>query len=439
MKRGWKLLAGIVLLALAGMSIAAIVLFTSAAPATGRREVEGVGAPVTVFRDDWGVPHIFAETDDDASFALGWVHAEDRLWQMETMRRLGAGRLAEIFGRRSLPSDRWMRTLGLHQLAERDYAALSSETQRKLDAYARGVNAWLTARSGLLPPEFLLSRFEPEPWTAVDSLVWLKLMALRLSGNRYKELLRARLAERLTPEQLRDLWPDDPPDAPTTLAAIATGSDAATLARLSDALAEGAGQPYGASNAWVVAGSKTASGKPILANDPHLGFALPAPVVPDAHRHAKRRAGRRHVTGVPALRPRSQQPDRLGDHQFPCRCRGRLFRARRCRRSEPIRGAGWPTAVRDPRGDDPHPGRAGGEPDGALDATWTGDFRSRRARRVTLSNESGPATVAALSATYLGERSNRRSAFRAQQCQELARVPVGRTRDRGAAAERLLR
>jgi penicillin G amidase len=277
MTQALKYGAVIALVSLAGLSIVAALLFTSAWPASGRCAIDGLGAPVAVYRDAWSIPHIFAQSDEDASFALGWVHAEDRLWHMETMRRLGAGRLAEIFGRRGLSSDRWMRTLGLHRLAERDYAALSSETKRKFDAYARGVNAWLTARSGLLPPEFLLLRFEPEPWTPADSLIWLKLMALRLSGNRHEELLRARLAERLTPQQLRDLWPEDPPDAPTTLAAIAaTESDATALTRLPAALPESS-RPYGASNAWVVSGSKTASGKPILANDPHLGFALPAP------------------------------------------------------------------------------------------------------------------------------------------------------------------
>jgi penicillin G amidase len=277
MTRAWKWGAAVALVALGGLSVAASWLLMSAAPATGRRAVDGLSAPVAMFRDGWSIPYIFAETDEDASFALGWAHAEDRLWQMETMRRIGAGRLAEVVGPAALQSDRWMRTLGLYRLAERVYAALSSETQRRFDAYARGVNAWLATRAGSLPPEFLLLRLEPQPWTPVDSLVWLKLMALRLSSDRRSELLRARLADRLTPQQLRDLWLDDPPGAPTTLAAAATGPDGDTLARLAGVLPEPPGQPQGASNAWVVAGSQTASGKPILANDPHLGFTLPVP------------------------------------------------------------------------------------------------------------------------------------------------------------------
>ena len=278
MSRAWRWTVAAVVVAIGSSAVGGLWLLSSAMPARGRYEVEGLSAPVSLLRDKWGLPHIFAETDEDASFALGWAHAEDRLWQMETMRRLGAGRLAEVLGPAALPSDRWMRTLGLYHLAERDYAALSGDTRRVFDAYAQGVNAWLAARAGSLPPEFLLLWFEPQPWTPADSLVWMKLMALRLSSDRRDELLRARLAERLTPRQLRELWPDDPPDAPTTAGdAAAPGLDGALWTRLTAVLPEPPGRPRGASNAWVVAGTRTASGKPILANDPHLGFTLPVP------------------------------------------------------------------------------------------------------------------------------------------------------------------
>src|SRR5512132_1223376 len=113
MKRASKCAAVIACVSLGALSIVAVLLFSSAWPASGQRAVDGLRAPVAVYRDAWGIPHIFAETDEDASFALGWVHAEDRLWQMETMRRLGAGRLAELVGPEALASDRWMRTLSL--------------------------------------------------------------------------------------------------------------------------------------------------------------------------------------------------------------------------------------------------------------------------------------------------------------------------------------
>ena len=234
-------------------------------------------------------------------------------------------------------------------------------------------------------------------------MVWLKLMALRLSGNRYKELLRARLAERLSPEQLRDLWPEDPADAPATLAAIATGSDAATLPRLSDTLAEGAGQPYGASNAWVVAGSKTASGKPILANDPHLGFALPAPwyltriVTPSGELAGATSPGfpaivlghnNRIAWGITSShvdvedvffeRVDADDPSRYEapDGPLPFVTREEMIRIRDApAESLTVRSTRHGPVISDL-------GALAGSP---------------------LSNESGPATVAALSATYLGE------------------------------------
>ena len=250
----------------------------SASPAEGRRMLAGLAAPVEVIRDRWGVPHIFAASEEDAAAALGWMHAEDRLAQMEAMRRTGAGRLAEVVGPVALPSDRWMRTLGIYRLAEQQYPRLSARTRGLLDAYARGVNAWLTERTGMLPPEFMLLGIGPEPWTVTDSLVWLKLMALRLSVDQRNELLRARLAHRLSPAQLAALWPDDP-NGPTTIASddVKALLDDRLLAGTLAAMPEAPGTPRGASNAWVLSGERSVTGAAILANDPHLPFALPAP------------------------------------------------------------------------------------------------------------------------------------------------------------------
>ena len=126
----------------------------------------GLSAPVEILRDGHGIPHIFAQSTEDALFAVGYVHAQDRLWQMEGMRRLGAGRLAEAVGAPALKSDRFMRTLGLYRRAEEQYVYLAEDVRRALDAYAAGVNAWLLAHRGTLPPEFVLLGIEPEPWTA---------------------------------------------------------------------------------------------------------------------------------------------------------------------------------------------------------------------------------------------------------------------------------
>lgn len=251
---------------------------TSVPEADERAAVTGLSAPVEVLRDGYGVPHIFASNDPDAAFALGFVHAQDRLAQMEAMRRLGAGRIAEVIGEAGVPMDRFMRTLGLYRLAEAQFAILPTELQGILEAYAAGVNAWLDGPRGALPPEFAATGIEPSRWTPADSLVWGRLMALRLSSNRAGELTRARLAGVLSPEQIIDLWPLAPADGPATL----PGPDAAAAteipATILSAVLEGdpsAHEDGGASNVWVVAGERSETGKPFLANDPHLPLEMP--------------------------------------------------------------------------------------------------------------------------------------------------------------------
>jgi penicillin G amidase len=262
----------------------------------GSCSLGGLDAAVEVYRDRWGVPHIYAATMHDLMFAQGFVHAQDRLWQMDFQRRLIAGRLAEIFGPAVLPVDRAVRTLGLRRVAEQEADLLSAEGLADIAAFAAGVNACMAQRP--LPTEFTLLRYRPEPWTPADSLSWAKMMAWTLSINWETELLRARLIERLGPQRARELepawreeWPvvaagmpptiitehapwaaqhppsdDAPPIAETkrptdhqsTLTDFPTGRDAA------------------GSNNWVVAGKRTATGMPLLANDMHLLLSAPA-------------------------------------------------------------------------------------------------------------------------------------------------------------------
>ena len=171
----------------------------------------GPEAAITVARDKHGVPFISAVSEADAYFALGYVHAQDRLFQMEFMRRLGAGRLAEVLGSRGLASDKFMRTLGLYRHAKENFKVLDAQTIGILERYADGVNAWLETRSQLLPPEFQLLQYEPEHWKPADSLVWQKLMSLSLAGNWRDELLRAELLQSLSPRKVGELWPDAGP------------------------------------------------------------------------------------------------------------------------------------------------------------------------------------------------------------------------------------
>jgi penicillin G amidase len=268
---GWTLL-GLAALVAAGAGGGYWWLRQSLPQVAGEIEVEGLEAPVVIVRDRFAIPHIEAGSLLDATFALGFVHAQDRLFQMEFRRRLGAGRLAEIVGPAALPSDRFMRTLGLYRLAEASLAHLDPGTLAWLQAYADGINAFLASRTGPLPPEFLiLGHVEVEPWRPADSLVWLRLMALDLGVNYRDELLRARLARRLSDEQIADIWPSYPDGAPTTLVEVARALPWDELAAaLPPAPPGGIG-----SNAWVVAGSRTSTGAPLLANDPHLGLRAP--------------------------------------------------------------------------------------------------------------------------------------------------------------------
>lgn len=241
---------------------------------SGSVTVAGLDSPVEIVRDANAVPHIFAENAADAYFALGYVHAQDRLWQMELTRRAGAGRLAEVLGESVVDTDRYTRTLGLHRIAKAMFETTSPKVRAALEAYAAGVNGWLASHRGALPPEFIALRFEPEPWRPADSLLWGRLMALRLGRNQRNEHVRSCIAaEGLLPNLLDELWPDNPPGAPVTLASARHGT-----ATVSDVPRSSPVSPLAAdsgSNGWIVHGSLTETGKPILANDPHLRFSAP--------------------------------------------------------------------------------------------------------------------------------------------------------------------
>ena len=239
----------------------------------GEIRVPGLSAPAEVLRDRYGIPHIFAASAEDASFALGFVHAQDRLWQMEMSRRIAAGRLAEIVGAGALETDRFLRTLGVRRSAEANLRSLDTETRKLLDAYAAGVNAFI-ASGPVLPPEFWLTGARPEPWTPADSVAWTKMMAWDLGGNWRNELLRMRLAKTLPLARIHELLPPYPGEKVPVIADLkelysSMEREAVRLARFAPDN-DGLG-----SNNWVVSGSRTESGKPLLANDPHLGLTVP--------------------------------------------------------------------------------------------------------------------------------------------------------------------
>jgi len=240
----------------------------------GEVAVRGLKAKVSIVRDDKGVPYVRAASDMDAYFALGYLHAQDRLWQLEVARRLAQGRLSEVLGRKALPEDVWMRTLDLYGSARSAWPALSEPARASLQAYSDGINAYLGEKR-TLPPEFLLLGVEPQPWQPIDSLAWFKVFSLNQSDSMRTEANRYVARKFLPASQWALLERDYPNDAPVTVDALPAMQDIAQMGmRLEDEL--GLGGKYVGSNAWAVSGAHTADGRPLLANDPHMGLQMPS-------------------------------------------------------------------------------------------------------------------------------------------------------------------
>lgn len=258
-----------------GLAVAAVLWWSLPG---GRIEaaVPGLAGPVQVGFDADGVPHIVAGSDEDAAAALGFVHARDRMFQMELMRRNASGRLSEVAGPGALPQDRLMRVLGLRARAEAELGALDGPTRGMLEAYARGVNAWIARRGRFSSLEGIVLG-APEAWTPVDSLLWGKTMALYLSGNWRGELARAALVGRLGAERVRELWPrqDGTPGPAAWLQGPAVGEAAGRLGAVLPAFPAAFTQPGTASNEWAVDGAHSRTGAPLLAGDPHLAYSMP--------------------------------------------------------------------------------------------------------------------------------------------------------------------
>ncbi|WP_055589061.1 penicillin acylase family protein [Peterkaempfera griseoplana] len=285
---------------------------------TGSVPVAGLSGPVDVLRDANGIPQLYADTPEDLFRAQGYVHAQDRFWEMDVRRHITAGRLSEMFGKSQIETDSFLRTMGWARVAQQEYdTKLSATTKKYLQAYADGVNAWLKEHPGGASAslEYTLlgavnSGYTPEKWTPVDSVAWLKAMAWDLSGNMQDEIDRSLLSEDFTSQQIKQMYPDYPYDRNGTILRTGTvsprgnylpadaapaGSPGAAASGTSQARAQVAGLlkslsgtvdsvpqllgPAGqgiGSNSWVVSGSRTTTGKPLMANDPHLGPGMPS-------------------------------------------------------------------------------------------------------------------------------------------------------------------
>jgi penicillin amidase len=267
----------------------------------GTVHIRGLNKPVTVYRDRFGIPQIYASTTHDLFLAQGYLHAQDRFWQMDFWRHIGAGRLSEMFGKSQLRSDQFIRTMGWRRVAEQDIQQMDPTSIRIIQDYCDGVNAYLADHQGTaLSLEYgilsiLNRKYHIEPWTPADSMTWGVVMAWDLGGNMQDEIGRATLLNTLSPEQIADIYPPYPADHPVIvpsqsappseqakrildppLPGINAALDAAK--RNTDLLTPilGARDSGIGSNNWVLSGKRTATGKPVLCNDPHLGIQMPS-------------------------------------------------------------------------------------------------------------------------------------------------------------------
>ncbi len=300
---------GLVLLLLVVAVTGVVVVRRPLPEYAGELELPGLSAPVDVLRDDNGIPQLYADSLDDLLMAQGFVHAQERFFEMDVRRHVTSGRLSELFGEDTVETDRVIRTMGWRRVAERELAVVEPQTRQALEAYAAGVNAYLESRTpSQLAVEYTLLEvggldYTPEPWTPVDSLAWLKAMAWDLKGNMDDEIGRVLTGVDHTPAEVAQLYPAydfeaSPPIVSSGAVVDGVFDQAATggtrnperpppaFAQAGDAFARvqaaldavptlvGRGDGIG-SNSWVVGAERSATGAPLLANDPHLGISLP--------------------------------------------------------------------------------------------------------------------------------------------------------------------
>jgi penicillin amidase len=267
-------------------------LYSAQSSPSGKRVIKGIGDSVVITFDEADIPHIKANSQSDALFALGYLHASERSWQMEINRRLASGRLSEILGNETFKIDRFIRTLGIKHAAEQQFDKYPVSTKRLLQAYADGVNAGNANLGWALPIEYFLTGSKPGHWSPTDSVAWMLMMALDLGGNWHKELQRLELSQFLTTKQVWEVLPPFEPDEPVTNVDFAkiyrdinlfnphsdSSNRHSNAMPVTEHLAMDlpGGKDGIGSNNWAIGGKLTVSGKPLLANDPHLGLSAPA-------------------------------------------------------------------------------------------------------------------------------------------------------------------
>jgi penicillin G amidase len=246
---------------------------------SGIQEVMGLKSKVEIYRNDFAIPMIKAENDEDAAYALGYVHAQERLFQMDIERRAGEGRLSEIFGSKTIPIDKMFRTVGLYRQVRNNYDKLNPLSKKILEAYAKGVNEYIKEKKGSYSTEFDVLGYDPYPWKPEHSLVIAKLMAWELNISWWTDFTFSQLVQKLGEEKAKELLPDFPENSPTIIPAIlkTAGLIPSDFMQVDQQFRNFTGfvGTHIGSNNWIVNGNKSVSGKPIIANDPHLAFTAP--------------------------------------------------------------------------------------------------------------------------------------------------------------------
>lgn len=303
---GLGLLALLAAVLLIGAGLVYFSIDDSYPQVDGEIQLDGLSAPVDVYRDKAGIPHIYASTEHDLFFAQGYVHAQDRFWQMDFQRHVGSGRLSELLGSATIETDRFLRTMGWERVAQQELETMDARARAMLEAYAEGVNAYIAEHKGTgasleyLFLNILNSNYEAEPWTPINTLVWAKAMAWDLRDNMDSEIERAILLNQFPPERVAELFPAYPDEAPiivpdfviseSSAALPSTATTAATMPNEALTLFEGVdaqiavldqilgGNPEAelGSNSWVISGDLSATGAPLMANDPHLDASIPS-------------------------------------------------------------------------------------------------------------------------------------------------------------------
>lgn len=268
---GFVLLAAVLLIVFVGFYI----YFKSITPDSGVVHLPGLKGEVVITRDSYGIPHIKSKTSDlDAFYALGYVHAQDRLWQMEFQRHVVQGRLSELFGDKAVEKDKYLRTWGFYRAARTSWEDLSPDSRRIIQSYTDGINAFLSQKHYPLP--MIILNDKPEPWTAIDSIAWQKMLAWDLQSIWKAKLKNYLIQQKLGADQIPVLFPSYPKDGQMILSdedlkqsGIYEAEHILNYLNMGETHSKG-------SNNWVVSGKLTKSGMPLLANDPHLALQAPA-------------------------------------------------------------------------------------------------------------------------------------------------------------------